>query len=333
MLNVLRKVLLLMGLVLGMITLSVADIPRQINFQGQLTDPDGIPLNGSYTCVFNIYDQSSGGSLLLAETTNCLIVQDGLLNYYIGTNATLNLSFGTTYWIGVKMGTDNEMTPRTKIVSVGNAYKALNSDTSAYLLSAANIFSGTLDTARLAPVVPRKDASNTWYGNNSFTNPVALSYLQNVSGNPLSVSLDNSLNVKFPSGSYVAFGLDSDYNKEVYIGTGTPAGPRSGGAGYYTGMLSLLGPDTNAGTAPTTRMRLYHWGSAGIIDTDATGGSIVFWPYNHILLKSLTNVAALPIGVMEVKAVENKALIRKPGPLAAILWGEQSVSHPQASEV
>ena len=178
-------------LVVGCLSMGRADIPRQINFQGQISNSGGVPLNGVYTCYFRIYDQSAGGNTLYTETTMNLSVSSGLFNYNLGSNGPLNLAFGAAYWLGIQVGTDNELMPRAKIVSVGNAYKALNSDsaniatlaftasTATTLTSAANIMSGTLADSHLSNNVPLLNNYNTWSNQQIFNGNVGVGMTNN----------------------------------------------------------------------------------------------------------------------------------------------------------
>src|SRR5208283_1592305 len=152
-----------------------AAIPQQINIQGQLTNGSGsLVANGNYTCTFNIYSVASGGTEIFTESTSSLSVNNGIFNYLLGTNAPLTLAFGTTYWLGINVNGNGEMTPRQLIVSVGNTFKALNSDSATFantantLTSAANINGGTLADARLSTNVPRLNANNTFSVSNYF---------------------------------------------------------------------------------------------------------------------------------------------------------------------
>ena len=150
-------------------------IPQQINIQGQLTDASGAPLNGNYSFTFGIYYIRIGGSAIFSETTSSLTVNNGIFNYLLGTNTPLSLAFGTTYWLGINVNGDGEMTPRQPIVSVGDAYKAWNSDsafaasTSTYLTSAANIIGGTLADVRLSTNVSFLVQIIPGQGHNSLT--------------------------------------------------------------------------------------------------------------------------------------------------------------------
>jgi hypothetical protein len=110
--------------------LCLAGIPKMINYQGMLTGSDGkTPVtNGNYSILFSIYNTSSGGSSLWSHTYN-LSVTNGLFNVILGdSSAPINLPFDTTYWLGIKVGADAELSPRIRLTSVGYAYRASVAD-------------------------------------------------------------------------------------------------------------------------------------------------------------------------------------------------------------
>jgi len=104
-------------------------IPQKINYQGKLTDSGGNPVSGSKTMVFSIYDAESGGGLLWNETRT-VPVNMGMYSVVLGETSAISLEVfnGEERWLGIKVESDSEMTPRLKIVSVGNAYKAYDAD-------------------------------------------------------------------------------------------------------------------------------------------------------------------------------------------------------------
>jgi hypothetical protein len=115
-------------------SLCLAGIPKMINYQGMLTQSDGkTPVtNGNYSILFSIYNTSSGGSALWSHTYN-LSVTNGLFNVILGdSSAPINLAFDTTYWLGIKVGADLELSPRIRLTSVGYAYRTQWSDTANY---------------------------------------------------------------------------------------------------------------------------------------------------------------------------------------------------------
>jgi len=119
-------------------SLSLAAIPKMINYQGMLTGSDGktpVP-NANYPILFSIYNTSSGGSSLWSHTYN-VSVTNGLFNVILGdSGASINLAFDTTYWLGIKVGADLELSPRIRLTSVGYAYRASVADSAVVAVSA-----------------------------------------------------------------------------------------------------------------------------------------------------------------------------------------------------
>jgi len=94
------------------VTVAASEVTSSINYQGRLTDSAGEPLSGTYTMTFGLYDVSTGGTALATDTHD-VDVTDGLFN--------TGIDFGTSdfdgreLWLGVKVGTDSEMTPRQEL--------------------------------------------------------------------------------------------------------------------------------------------------------------------------------------------------------------------------
>ncbi len=115
-------------------SLSLAAIPKMINYQGMLTDNTGTPLTGSYNLTFKIWTDTTGGSSLWTETQNGVQVQNGLFNVILGRLTTLNLVFDQQYWLEVGVG--GETMPRLRFTSVGYAYRAAIADSATVAVSA-----------------------------------------------------------------------------------------------------------------------------------------------------------------------------------------------------
>ncbi len=106
-------------------TAAVATVPQLISYQGILRDDGGsIVADGSYTLTFKLYNVPAGGSALWTET-HTLSVQDGVFNALLGSLTSLSLSFNDTYWLGVAVGANPELTPRIVLAS---APYSLNAD-------------------------------------------------------------------------------------------------------------------------------------------------------------------------------------------------------------
>jgi hypothetical protein len=84
-----------------------------IPIQGRLTDAGGRPLDGSYVIRFRLYSASSGG-VVLCEDTDAVSVEQGLFASNIDGCSASDLD-GKAVYLGVRVGSDPEMTPRQPI--------------------------------------------------------------------------------------------------------------------------------------------------------------------------------------------------------------------------
>jgi hypothetical protein len=91
-----------------------------IPVQGRLTDDSGTPLDGGYNIRFRIYDASTGGTVL-CEDTDLVQVTDGLFNAEMDW-CTSDAIDGRQLWLGIRVGSDAEMTPRQGIYAVPYAW-------------------------------------------------------------------------------------------------------------------------------------------------------------------------------------------------------------------
>ncbi len=103
-------------------------INRQINFQGKLvTNPGATNVsNTSYTVVFTFYDQASGGTALWTETQT-VTTTDGIFHVALGSVNPFPSSFNFNWsglYLGIKVNTDPEMTPRIQMASVPFAFNS-----------------------------------------------------------------------------------------------------------------------------------------------------------------------------------------------------------------
>ncbi|MEA3360273.1 MAG: hypothetical protein U9R17_12840, partial [Thermodesulfobacteriota bacterium] len=108
-------------------SISYAAIPQKINYQGYLTDPQGTAIDGTASMVFSVYSQASGGTALWTETQT-VTVTDGVFSVNLGNVNSIDLPFDTQYYLGITVGSDNEMIPRQALSSVGYAYRAKEAD-------------------------------------------------------------------------------------------------------------------------------------------------------------------------------------------------------------
>jgi len=109
-------------------THAVAGINRQINFQGKLVDnPTGVNVaDVSYTVIFTIYDNSSGGTALWTETQS-VTTADGIFRVALGSVTSFPANFNFNWdglYLGMKVNSDDEMTPRVQLAAVPYAFNA-----------------------------------------------------------------------------------------------------------------------------------------------------------------------------------------------------------------
>lgn len=105
-------------------------IPTQISYQGALKDSSGNAVsNHSLDAVFSIYSAAEGGTPLWTESQS-VNVNKGLYTVQLGSVNPIPSSMfdGTTKYLGITVGKDDEMTPRLAMVSVPYAYRANTAD-------------------------------------------------------------------------------------------------------------------------------------------------------------------------------------------------------------
>jgi len=102
-------------------------IYKRINFQGKLTNLNGTNVaDGNYSVIFTLYDASSAGTNLWDETQT-VAVADGIFRVELGTIDTTisNVNFNRdTLYLGIKVGSDSEMTPRVRFTAVPYAFNS-----------------------------------------------------------------------------------------------------------------------------------------------------------------------------------------------------------------
>lgn len=121
------KVILFAVIGMFLITpLALADVPHMINYQGALTDDNGVPLDTAIAMTFAIYE-SQGILIPLWEETQPCTVRNGLFSVLLGAIVpiTPGVFNGDVRYLGITIGDDpEELQPRKEFVTVAYAYKA-----------------------------------------------------------------------------------------------------------------------------------------------------------------------------------------------------------------
>lgn len=114
---------LILTILMALAIPAFAEVPRVINYQGRLTDADGVAINGSKPVTFRIYDVETAGNALWAED-HTIIAQKGVFSVLLGSVTPLDINFDKQYYIEIVVD-GVELSPRMAIAS--SAY-SLNSD-------------------------------------------------------------------------------------------------------------------------------------------------------------------------------------------------------------
>ncbi len=111
----------------------LATVPQLISHQGRLTDGAGTPVaDGPYLIKFTIYDAPVGGSVLWNAGFQSVTVVDGLFTYVLGADVAFPdglFSGGTDRWLGITVGVDPEIVPRTQVLASAYALHSQRADT------------------------------------------------------------------------------------------------------------------------------------------------------------------------------------------------------------
>lgn len=102
-------------------------INRTINFQGKLVNSDGTNVaDSSYTVVFKLYEETVAGTALWTETQS-VTTTDGIFRVALGSVTPIPANFNFNWdgiYLGMKVGSDSEMTPRIRMTASPFAFNA-----------------------------------------------------------------------------------------------------------------------------------------------------------------------------------------------------------------
>jgi hypothetical protein len=117
------------GAVIGSLALAAearAAAPALLSEQGRLLDKNDRPVLGPVPMVFALYTAPTGGAPFWTET-HTVTLDDGYFAETLGATTPIDVAAfasGAPVYLGIKVGSDAEMTPRQEIVSVPYALSA-----------------------------------------------------------------------------------------------------------------------------------------------------------------------------------------------------------------
>ncbi|UCC45255.1 MAG: hypothetical protein JSU65_04875 [Candidatus Zixiibacteriota bacterium] len=125
---------------------SDAQVPKFINYQGRLTDTDGNPVaDGEYLVTFTIWSDSTSTASPDRKwiSPDCpVLVINGLFNWQLGSREGLQpwtIANDSALWLGIKVGDDPELAPRTRLCAAPYAFGSWRAEYSAFADSAFNV--------------------------------------------------------------------------------------------------------------------------------------------------------------------------------------------------
>ena len=144
-----------------------AEIPITINYQGKITNHEGVALDGIYTITFRLYDDSLSGLPLWGETHEPVLIVNGLFDVLLGSISRLELRFDISYWIELQVS-DEIFSPRIALNSVPYSFRAMWVDSiepSAINWDTLNAYSDTTHLHRINDLsdVDFPDLGDGWF--------------------------------------------------------------------------------------------------------------------------------------------------------------------------
>ena len=123
-----------------------ATVPQLMNYQGRLNDNLGSAVTGTRGMVFSLYSSATDTNALWTEAQSSVLINKGMFNVILGSTNQIPATVfdNAEVWLGIKVGSDAEMTPRQRLTSVGYAIRAGIADT------AGSVVSGSITPDRLA---------------------------------------------------------------------------------------------------------------------------------------------------------------------------------------
>jgi hypothetical protein len=100
-----------------------AQVPREFTYQGKLLGNGEQPVpEGHYKITFSLYNEQ--GTSLWSETHDHVFIAGGIFQVNLGSVNGMPLPFNEPYYLGIKIGTDPELTPRMLLTTSPYSFRA-----------------------------------------------------------------------------------------------------------------------------------------------------------------------------------------------------------------
>lgn len=130
----------------------ISQVPRMLNYQGNLIDKNGTPLNGNIQATFKLFEIPSGGTEIWSETQN-VKVDSGYFNVYLGSKIPLdNIPFNSQYYLEITVN-NQAAYGRVPLITSPYSFRAIYTDTSNYAKVALSVADGAVTLNSLSSSV------------------------------------------------------------------------------------------------------------------------------------------------------------------------------------
>ncbi len=117
--NLRAATVVVVTLLAGLAAAARAAVPAPLTHQGRLLDADGQPVTTNQVFTYKIYDAATDGNTLWTETLT-VPVDQGYFSVQLGLMSPITdaLLAGGDRYLGIQVGSDDEMIPREQLSSV-----------------------------------------------------------------------------------------------------------------------------------------------------------------------------------------------------------------------
>ncbi|MCW8849270.1 MAG: hypothetical protein OQJ81_04765, partial [Melioribacteraceae bacterium] len=120
-----KKLLFIIQILLIYLIPMFGQVPKVISYQGFLTDESQNPISGDKILTVSFYEVPEEGAAIWQEI-KVVAVENGVFSTYLGNENPLNLPFDKTYWLGIKVGSEAELTPRIQLSASPYSFNSLS---------------------------------------------------------------------------------------------------------------------------------------------------------------------------------------------------------------
>lgn len=144
-----------------------AATPSLMNYQGILTDGSGTPITIATTVEFRIWSMETGGIQLWMEPRTVTPEASGRFNVLLGSVNPLSdgLFADSSRYLGITVGADPELSPRTRIATVAYAFRPSTVDgaSGGQITGTVDIVAGNLSLESSTPTTGNITKSGTTF--------------------------------------------------------------------------------------------------------------------------------------------------------------------------